>query len=62
MYKEVATVSGKTEGVVRSIFEYFDSHPKDVFWEVINAVSKKYNMTMITATYIYRCWQVQGVA
>ena len=62
MFKDVAEASGKTEGVIRSIFEYFDTHLKDSFWDLTSSVSKQYNMNMITATYIYRCWQKQGVA
>lgn len=62
MFKEVARASGKTEGIIRSIFDYFDTHTKDSFWDLSYSVSKKYNMSMITATYIYRCWQKQGVA
>lgn len=62
MFKDIAIASGKTEGVIRSIFEYFDTHLKDSFWDLAYSVSKKYNMNMITATYVYRCWQEQGVA
>lgn len=55
MFKDIAMASGKTEGVIRSIFEYFDTHLKDSFWDLAYSVSKKYNMNMITATYVYRC-------
>lgn len=45
-FKDIAMASGKTEGVIRSIFEYFDTHLKDSFWDLAYSVSKKYNMNM----------------
>lgn len=62
MFKDIAIASGKTEGVIRSIFKYYDTHLKDSFWDLSYSVSKKYNMSMITAAYVYRCWKEHGVA
>lgn len=62
MFKDIVIASGKTEGVIRSIFEYYDTHLKDSFWDLSYSVSKKYNMSMITAAYVYCCWKEQGVA
>lgn len=62
MFKDIAVASGKTEGVIRSMFDYFEKNQSCPFWEIIGTASKKYNMSSVTATYIYRCYQKQGVA